>query len=274
MGRHVRVAVVLVALSLGLVNGLSFSLSSSSSSALLGANTAADKWAPVQEALQDRWNGTTLKDLWAMYPNVIPSRNRNAAAFRWSSFLLSHSAEMPSQRFEKMFSGFCPVSAATVAPSNSTAYRLKLKAADGGGDQEGILYLCCWPAICDAVDLIKVDTKTVKLDGTEKKYQFAVMGDPCRYAQALRTPYTDARTKRVTTLAEQAPTMVCGSDGRLFGASFSDHGHVILSMFHKDLGQPAHDAKEFTDACGPRGQTSFEKAVGAIFRRVAAIAPA
>merc|ERR1719343_1876352 len=171
MGRHMCVAAVLAAFSPGLVDGLSMSTVSSSSLASLAATAssaasiATSEWAPPQSDFEDTWNGTTLKDLWAMYPNVIPSRNRNAAAFRWSSFLLRHSSEMPVERFERMFTGFCPVSAATVAPSNSTAYRMKLKAANGVGDQEGILYLCCWPAVCDAVDLIKVDTKTVKLHG-------------------------------------------------------------------------------------------------------------
>lgn len=219
------------------------------------------------------WDGTTVEDLWNEYYNIFPTQNRNAAAFRWSTFLLERSWQMSPETFEHLSGGYCAVAAAIVKPQARSRYRLKLPVI-GGGMQQGLMYYCCWPCICDTLDFLKVDTKTVLLkDGLSRTYNFAVMGNPCKNPSALKAPYIEPFSGQKTTLSHQAPEVKCTADGRLEGATTSDNGHVIMAMFFEDSGQQANPQQYFTKQCKERAQGGYRSGMGLIFRKVAGASP-
>ena len=47
-----------------------------------------------------------------------------------------------------------------------------------GTSSEGFVYHCCWPCVCDATDLVRVDTLTVPTKGGDVQMKFLVIGDP------------------------------------------------------------------------------------------------
>jgi len=223
------------------------------------------------------WTGTKVEDLWNEYYNIFPTRNRNAAAFRWSTFLLERSWQMSADRFERLASGYCAVAASIVNPKDSTRYRLELPAI-GGGVKQGLMYYCCWPCICDTLDFLKVDTKTVQLkDGTSRSYEFVVMGNPCANPAAMAAPYTCPFSGRTTSMAEEAPEVKCNADGSLMGATKSDNGYIIMAMFFEDLGQPSNEPSYFTgfegSPCAKRAAGGYQSGMGLVFRKVAGASP-
>lgn len=227
----------------------------------------------VTSAERPVWTGDDVQDLWNEYYNIFPSRNRNAAAFRWSTFLLERSWQMTAERFEHLAGGYCAVAAAIVDPKERTRYRLKLPVI-GGGEKEGLMYYCCWPCICDTLDFLKVDTKTVTLkDGVTRTYHFAVMGDPCDNPSALSEIYICPFSGQPTTISQQAPEVVCDMDGNLKGATKSDHGHIIMSMFFEDQYQAASDQSYYTGLCEQRAEDGYSSGMGLIFRKVAGASP-
>lgn len=223
------------------------------------------------------WSGTTVEDLWNEYYNIFPTRNRNAAAFRWSSFILDRSWQMDASTFEHLASGYCAVAAAIVKPQQRTRYRLQLPMI-GGGVKRGLMYYCCWPCICDTLDFLKVDTKTVQLKGgTSRSYQFVVMGNPCKNPVAMTAPYTDPFNGQMTTMSEQAPEVKCDVDGSLQGARMSDNGYIIMAMFFEDLGQPSMEQSYFEgfadSPCAKRAAGGYQSGMGLVFRKVAGASP-
>jgi len=231
----------------------------------------------VTVASRPVWTGTNVEDLWNEYYNIFPTRNRNAAAFRWSSFLLERSWQMSAVTFEHLASGYCAVAAAVVNPQDRTRYRLQLPMV-GGGVKQGLMYYCCWPCICDTLDFLKVDTKTVQLkDGTSRSYQFVVMGNPCKNPVALTTPYTDPFSGEMTTMSQQAPEVKCNPDGSLQGATMSDNGYIIMAMFFDDRGQKSIEQSYFAgfagSPCAKRAAGGYQSGMGLVFRKVAGASP-
>jgi len=204
------------------------------------------------------WDGQSPQDLHKEYYAVFTKGNRNAASHRWGSFLFERAFQMTEDRFDLLNSGYCAVSGSPVHPSDRTRYQLTLPAL-GGGTRTGIVYYCCWPCVCDTQDFIKVDTKTVVLaDGQEHEYWWMVIGDPCKNPDA-EIPW-------------EAPEVNC-VDGKLEGATFSDHGGVILAIFdqremHEKRYQSEH---QFADWCEQRKQGGYRSGMGHIFRQVAGI---
>jgi hypothetical protein len=148
----------------------------------------------------------------------------------------------------------------------------------GGGTKAGLMYYCCWPCICDTLDFLRVDTKTVQLaGGVSRQYNFAVMGDPCKNSAALTTPYICPFSGRTTTIPQQAPEIKCGADGALEGATKSDNGHIIMAMFFEDQGQPSMEQSYFTgfagSPCEKRAAGGYKSGMGLIFRKVASASP-
>ena len=144
----------------------------------------------------------------------------------------------PSQ-LESLFAGFCAVSGSPVWPSDYNRYRLNLDTVTGG-KRSGFMHYCCWPCVCDAQDFIRVDTKTVPTAEGPKKYHFAVLGNPCDHPEKLREPFVQPFSwGRETTLEQDAPEVRCEA-GRLLGATMSDHGYVIISLFFDIEGDPAN----------------------------------
>lgn len=220
------------------------------------------------------WDGKTVQDLHREYGNIFKHGNRNAASHLWSSFLLDRAPFMSAKRLEKLAAGYCAVSGSPVTPMPQTRYKMSLDRVDGHGKQEGFMYYCCWPCVCDTEDFIRVDTKTVRTRDGPKKYNVAVIGNPCDRPAELTRPFFQPFDGRQTTIAESAAEVRCGVGGRLEGATVSDNGYIILSLFFDastDAGSLAND--EYSGMCEDRKNHGYNSGMGEIFRRVAAIAP-
>ena len=260
--------------------------------------------APDDGRLATRWQPTSVQDLHREYSNIFRHGNRNAASHLWSSFILDRAADVEPSLFEMMFSGFCAVSGSPTRPGDYTRYRLSLPlVAKGGLRAAGYLYYCCWPCVCDTQDFIRVDTRNVtNSDGVSRRYHFAVVGNPCDDVSALRVPFSNFGRSQ-STLEREAPEVRC-VDGVLQGATLSDHGYPIISMFFDAVeetggdsepsaalatatsspqqpgriskavdGTAYQDESEFSDMCANRAANGYNSGMGEIFRRVASIAP-
>ena len=231
------------------------------------------------------------RELHQRYSEIFRYGNRNAASHLWTTYILDRASVTPAAQIELLFSGFCAVSGSPVYPSDYKRYRLRLKHAVTGVDEVGFMYYCCWPCVCDTWDFIKVDTLTVKTADGPKVYRFAVIGDPCLNEQQLDVPFIQPFDGRTTTLRRDAPEVRC-ADGRLIGATRTDHGFIAISMFfdapseeEEDRGvwQPGRvvqrgghvfqDDVEYSDMCSQRAANGYDSGMGEIFRRVAAITP-
>merc|ERR1740133_90111 len=270
-------------------------------------------WSSVASSLQvaKPWSGTTIQDLHREYGNIFKFGNRNAASHLWSTFLLERSEQLTAARLELMFSGFCAVSGLTVRPNDYNRYGLSLPNVGGGPPRQGYLHYCCWPCVCDTQDFIRVDTKTVQTRDGPRLFHFAVLGNPCDHEEKLQEPFTQPFGQRRTTLSREAAEVRCGPDGELLGATLSDHGFVIISMFFdlEQLGeggdaggaaataadggavaalgdgtpQPGRvrsvggvllqDESEYGPMCMDRAANGYNSGMGEIFRKVAAISP-
>jgi len=151
----------------------------------------------------------SVRELHREYGNIFRHGNRNAASHLWASFLLDRAPHMSLARLLHFFTGFCAVSGSPVQPGDFTRYVLTLPLVSGG-TATGFMYYCCWPCVCDTQDFIRVDTRTVASSDGESRLHFAVIGDPCRNASALRTPFVQPFYGRdTTTLEREAPEVRC-----------------------------------------------------------------
>jgi hypothetical protein len=200
------------------------------------ALAAEHSWDLVDPASVPRWDGTTVEDLRNEYGNIFRHGNRNAASHRWATFLLDRAPQMPMERLVHLFSGFCAVSGSPVRPTDYSRYKLTLKSVVAGQPQQsGFMYYCCWPCVCDTQDWIKVDTRTVATADGPRKLRFAVIGNPCDHAESLRETFVQPFGFRSTTLEREAPEVRCNDDGSLEGATLSDHGFIIISLFFDEV---------------------------------------
>jgi len=252
--------------------------------------TAVPEWGPATSP------SASVQDLHREYGNIFKFGNRNAASHLWSSFLFDRAAAMNDERLELMFSGFCAISGSPTRPSDYTRYRLTLPLVSGEGNRSGYMYYCCWPCVCDTQDFIRVDTKNVTTASGTRQRHFAVIGNPCERQEALRVPFTQPFHNRgQTTLEREAPEVRC-EDGMLRGATMSDHGYVILSLFFdaeqdeagaleeagrtptpgklsSSRGVSFQDESEYAPMCEQRAAAGYNSGMGEIFRKVAAISP-
>jgi len=266
---------------------------------LLGTVSAeSDVVVKANEIAQvsEKWDGQTVNDLFGEYNRIFRHGNRNAASHLWARFLLERSEQMTQERLVYMFSGFCAVSGSPVRPSDYNRYKLTLDHVDGSGKVAGFMHYCCWPCVCDTQDFIKVDTRSVTTsDGVTRKYNFAVLGNPCDNAEELKRPFKDAFGRGMSTLEHDAAEVRCGPDGELIGAPLSDHGFVIINMFFdmpvsreqlpvlaesftpqagrisELAGVKYQDEREYERMCEDRARNGFNSGMGEIFRKVAAI---
>merc|ERR1712238_549398 len=63
---------------------------------------------------------------------------------------------------------------------------------------------------------------------------FAVIGNPCDHPEQLTEPFVEIFGRYSTTLSETAKEVRCSEDGVLLGATYSDHGYIILGMMLQD----------------------------------------
>merc|ERR1719461_1107936 len=136
--------------------------------------------------------------------------------------------------------------------------------AVSGGSAIGMMYFCCWPCVCDTMDFIRADTKTIQTADGERQYHFAVIGNPCAKPEAI---------------PRQAPDVNCESE-QLVKATISDHGYVIIGMLfepgvhaHSDPAVRSTDQAQFSKRCQARADTGNSGGMGMIFREIATIAP-
>jgi len=224
------------------------------------------------------WKGATPRDLHQEYNNIFKYGNRNAASHLWSTFLMDRAVFLTERTFLDVASGYCAVSGSPVTPHARTRYKMRLQKVDGSGSEEGFMYYCCWPCVCDTQDFIRADTKTIRTaDRGDQVYSVAVIGNPCDHQEKLTEPFIQPFDKRSTTIADSAREVRCSADGTLEGATVSDHGYVILSIFFNTTSAPAgegfQDEHTFADHCEDRKQNGYNSGMGEIFRRVAAISP-
>merc|ERR1712146_801608 len=247
------------------------------------------------------WSGATATRVRALhneYSKIFRHGNRNAASHLWTSFLVDRSPQMTPQQLEFMFSGFCAVPGSPVTPSDYNRYRLTLNHVNGDV-YSGFMHYCCWPCVCDTQDFIKVDTKTIETGEGSKEYHFAVIGNPCDHQEKLTEPFEQPfRFGGTTTLQREAAELRCSEDGTLLGATMSDHGFVIISMFFDaelvdeskglvttadSVNQPGRistrngvsfqDEHEYDSMCTDRAANGYNSGMGEIFRKAAGVSP-
>ena len=268
-----------------------------------GQIATAPYWAPADGP------NARVEDLHREYYNIFKYGNRNAASHLWATFLLDRAYLMTENRLSMFFSGFCAVSGSSVRPSEYNRYRLTLSKL-GGGHSTGYMHYCCWPCVCDTQDFIKVDTKSVMLsNGVLRKFQFAVIGNPCDDPDQLTAKWRDPFGRRgMTSIAASAPEVRC-NNGKLEGATLSDHNYIIIGMFfdsedaihdghfgtaegaRSELRDPTpgrmsraiandktgyrgyQDEREYVDQCEDRAMKGYNSGMGEIFRKVSSISP-
>ena len=220
---------------------------------------------------------TTLRieDMHSAYSSIFLSGNRNAASHLWATWILGRRAATQVKTVEELgslFSGFCPVSGSPIGgPSPANRYKYTLRTLSGG-TTSGFMHHCCAPCVCDTLDMIQADTKTVRLaDGRDHEIIVAVIGDPCKNAAELARPFNDPFSGRQTTLGAVAPEVKCGeASGKLEGATYSDRGGVILGMLQPLSGAEFQDTStsEVAGYCSERAHSGYNSGMGVIFREV------
>lgn len=248
--------------------------------------------ASAQELQQ--WQQASVKDLHHQYNNIFKHGNRNAASHLWTSFLLERASGISTAQLQYLFSGFCAISGSPVNPGDYNRYLLRLPSVASGQREAGFMHYCCWPCVCDTQDFIRVDTKTITTAEGPKQFRFAVIGNPCDRPTQLTETFVQPFGYRNTNLEREAPEVRCSADGELLGATVSDHGYIIISMFFDAPEEPAafqaepqpgrisqlpsssmtfQDEGEWSGMCTDRAANGFNSGMGEIFRRVAAISP-
>lgn len=220
----------------------------------------------------------SAEDLVARYGEVFSTGNRNAASHLWTSYILEHASGCDAETVEALFRGFCPVSGSPLPDDPRTQYQVLLRKV-GGGEVEGIAHICCWPCICDMRDSVWVDTMTFATSDGVQRRNALVVGDPCGAsdaAAALGASFVDPFSAQSTDLGMEAPEIRC-EDGKLGGATFSEHGYPIIGMlFDLDSVVAGTEPQQYTgysDQCVARQEQGYNSGMGLIFHKVVAINP-
>ena len=123
-----------------------------------------------------------------------------------------------------------------------------------------------------------------------------VEGNPCERPEQLDVPFVHPFNYGggETTIRRDAPEVRCGSNGELLGATLSDHGYPVLSLFFDApgaAGRPTpvdrptpgrittsggisfQDEAEYAGECSSRAAAGYNSGMGEIFRKVAAVSP-
>lgn len=217
----------------------------------------------------------TVEDLASQYYNIFKTGNRNAASHLWSKFILDRADSMSPGKLESIFHGFCAVSGSPLPDLQRTEYHGVSLPKVGGGYVTGTTRHCCWPCVCDATELVRVDTKTINTAHGPKAFDFLVIGDPCLHEEQIKVPFGDPFTGRQSTLAAAAPEVKC-ENGKLVNAIFSDHGHPIIGMLFNTQPEqvlPIDPTSGFGQQCAARKEHGYDSGMGKIFHVVAKITP-
>eukprot|EP00930_Biecheleria_cincta_P089508 TRINITY_DN78833_c0_g1_i1.p1 TRINITY_DN78833_c0_g1~~TRINITY_DN78833_c0_g1_i1.p1 ORF type:complete len:282 (-),score=32.49 TRINITY_DN78833_c0_g1_i1:263-1066(-) len=213
---------------------------------------------------------TSIQDLSSQYCNIFQTGNRNAASFRWFKFLADRASSKSESEFLALNKGYCPISGSPIPGTQSGKVTLKKV---GGGTETGLFHFCCWPCLCDMIDLVRVDTKSISRSGGSSNLRVLVIGDPCTNASQLTEPFSDpfGRGSQIT-LENAAPEVTC-SGSKVNEAVFSDGGHPIIGILYTDAGSATIEADDMVTQCSERADAGFNSGMGLIFRKVAEISP-
>jgi hypothetical protein len=153
--------------------------------------------------------------------------------------------------------------------------------------------------VCDTVDFLKLDTKTIETSEGPRQYWFTVIGNPCatsRGSAFLEDVFVSPFDGRSYTLSGVAAEVRCSDDGELLGAILSDSGLPIIGMIHDSVeASPAliapladatpgrisvdaehgsfNDYRDMQPVCQERAENGYASGMGEIFRQVAGVAP-
>jgi len=241
------------------------------SSSLEVTNLNANFMPPTQDAGSCP---TTINGLVGKYSQIFPTGNRNAASYKWFSYIFAcaNSGGIDSTEFEKLGKGFCPISGSPI--DGATTGKIELPKI-GGGTITGKFHFCCAPCICDITDIVHVDTKTVQFKDQSKQYHVLVHGDPCKNPDKLNVPFMDPFAQQMETLAAAAPEVKCTTTGKLEGATFSDGGLPIIGLLYSTATPAGIDgtSPESKAECKKRAAAGFNSGMGMIFQKVAGATP-
>lgn len=204
----------------------------------------------------------TVSELHAKYNEVFPrTHDRTAGGHLWSTYILRHVGdEATTDEIYELFSAFCPVSGARVNPSPYHLWKnLKIKNATNAKETvTRRVSFCCDPCPCDTEDFVRVDTKQIKTKDNMTSFEVLVIGDPC---EVPRYP-----------IPGDAVELYC-ENGKLHGATLSDHGYVIIGMVQPSSKYAARDAAsvEHQNECEDRRYHGYHGPVGTIFMQLARI---
>jgi hypothetical protein len=208
--------------------------------------------------------------LYNQYESVFPTGNRNAASFKWFSYIVKCAKEVGPATFETLGKGFCAISGSPISGGNSA--KVKLNRVDGGSTI-GAFHYCCDPCICDMIDMVKVDKFVVQFGHGTRDYNVLVHGDPCKNKEKLHDSFKDPFSGQEETLGKAAPEVACEGD-ELKGATFSKNGHPIIGLFYDEPVTTVDGTLPETEMeCAERAKQGFASGMGLIFRKVAAITP-
>jgi len=196
--------------------------------------------------------------------------------------MMQRAASLPEKKVLQAFKYFCAVSGSLLPDDPRTIYKVILPRVTGG-NVSGAVRHCCWPCVCDMHDLVRVDTKMMETADGLKRYDFLVVGDPCKNETALDAPFKDPFSGEMAPLSVAASEVKC-HDGKLVGAVYSDHGYPIIGMLfntkddvdaaNERYGHDAHDPTfGFGGMCVMRQRHGYNSGMGLVFHLVAGITP-
>jgi hypothetical protein len=219
----------------------------------------------------------TPEQLHDAYFEIFPSGNRNAASYKWFTYIKNKKEkEKKTFDFEHLNKFYCPISGSPTG--GSTLAKVTLPQAAAQDEKSGSFSFCCSPCVCDMEDFVHVDK--VKVEG--KAYNALVIGNPCSNRELilpdgkLDVTFTDPFDTSVkTSLAESAPDVVCecgkgASECTLVNATLSEAGHPIIGLLHASR---AGEDLTAESQCASREENGFRSGMGLIFRKVAEINP-
>lgn len=212
---------------------------------------------------------TSISDLYTQYCNIFPTGNRNAASFKWYKFIQDRASSKSESEILELNKGYCPISGSPIQGTSRGKVTLKKV---GGGTETGLFHFCCTPCLCDMVDLVRVDTKTVAQSGGSSNFNVLVMGNPCTNPNKLDEDFTDPFSGAHVSLKSAAPEITC-TGSQLDGAILSDAGHPIIGILYADDGGNSLEAADMVEECAQRASGGYASGMGLIFRKVAEISP-
>jgi len=114
-----------------------------------------------------------LRQAW---PEIFPTRNRNAGGPQFFKWIYDHASS--EQEFDEMNQLYCGVSGSVVRPNSRPDY-VQIQRVDGSGVTCGLFYRCCWPCTCDIEKYSRAETMQFSMGGETFNREVLSIPDPC-----------------------------------------------------------------------------------------------